>query len=108
MTTIAKTHPVNGSPPDLDTIVSDLAALRDEVATLTNHLKTSAINGASGAAHGAADFIGDEAERLYGKMAAEGSRYAKAVSRNVEKRPVESLLLAFGIGFIGGRWLCGK
>lgn len=105
MTTIVKTHPVNGSPPDLDTIVSDLAALRDEVATLTNHLKTSAINGARGAAKDAAHFIGDEAERLYGKMAAEGSRYAKVISSNVEKRPIESLLLAFGIGFLSGRWL---
>jgi len=46
MSATAKIHPVNGSNPDLDAIVSDLASLRRDLAALTDHLKIGAIIGA--------------------------------------------------------------
>jgi hypothetical protein len=105
MTTTAKNHPDTGSNPELDAIVSDLAALRRDFAKLTEHLKTGAITGAKGAARDAAGQLGDEAERLYGNLAAQGERSMKAIGRQVEEQPVMSLLLAFALGFVGSKLL---
>jgi len=105
MTTTAKSHPDTGSNPELDAIVSDLAALRRDFAKLTEHLKTGAIGGAKGAARDAADHLGDEAERLYGNLVAQGERSMKAIGRQVEEQPVMSLLLAFALGFVGSKLL---
>lgn len=105
MSTAAKIHPVNGSNPDLEVIVSDLASLRRDITTLTDHLKIGAVNGAKGAARDAAGHLGDEAERLYSSLAAQGQRSLKALGRQVEEQPMMSLLLAFALGFAGSRLL---
>ena len=105
MSAAAKIHPVSESIPDLDAIVSDLASLRRDIAALTDHFKTGAINGAKGAARDVAGHLGDEAERLYGNLAAQGERSMKALGRQVEEQPIMSLLLAFAVGFAGSRWL---
>jgi hypothetical protein len=105
MSTTAKIHPVDGTNPDLEAIVEDLASLRRDIAALTDHLKIGAINGAKGAAREAAGHLGEEAERLYGSLAAQGERSMKALSRQVEEQPIMSLLLAFALGFAGSRWL---
>jgi hypothetical protein len=105
MNTTAKIHPANGSNPDLEAIVSDLASLRRDIMTLTNHFKIDAINGAKGAARDAAGDLGDEAERLYSSLAAQGERSMKALGRQVEEQPIMSLLLAFALGFAGSRLL---
>jgi hypothetical protein len=105
MSAAAKIQPVDGSNPDLDAIVSDLAALRRDLAALTDHLKIGAISGAKGAARDAAGHLGDEVERLYGNLAAQGERSMKALGRQVEEQPIMSLLLAFALGFAGSRLL---
>jgi hypothetical protein len=105
MSTTAKIHPVNGSSPDLEAIVSDLASLRRDITTLTDHLKIDAIDGVRGAAREAAGHLGDEAERLYSSLAAQGERSLKALGRQVEEQPMMSLLLAFALGFAGSRLL---
>jgi len=105
MSATAKIHPVAGSNPDLDAIVTDLASLKRDIAALTDHLKTGAINDANGATRDIAGHLGDEAERLYGNLAAQGERSMKALGRQVEEQPVMSLLLAFALGFAGSRWL---
>jgi len=105
MSATAKIHPVAESNLDLDAIVTDLASLKRDIAALTDHLKTGAINGVSGATRDAAGHLGEEAERLYGNLAAQGERSMKALGRQVEEQPVMSLLLAFALGFAGSRWL---
>jgi hypothetical protein len=105
MSTAAKSHQVSDATPDLDAIMSDLASLRRDFVTLTEHLKIGAIDGASGAARNAASQLGDEAKRLYENLTAQGERSMTAIGRQVEERPVMSLLLAFALGFIGSRWL---
>jgi hypothetical protein len=105
MSAAEKSHPVTGSNPELDAIVSDLAALRRDFAKLTDHLKSGAINGAKRGARDAAGHLGDEAERLYENLAAQGERSIKAIGRQVEEQPVLSLLLAFALGFVGSRLL---
>ena|SRR5690348_3108210 len=105
MNTAAKIHSANGSNSDLEAIVSDLASLKRDITTLTDHLKIDAINGAKGAAQDAAGHLGDEVERLYGNLAAQGERSMKALGRQVEEQPIMSLLLAFALGFAGSRLL---
>jgi hypothetical protein len=105
MSATAKIHSASESSPDLDAIVTDLASLRRDIAALTDHLRTGAINGAKGAAQDIAGHLGDEAQRLYGNLAAQGERSMKALGRQVEEQPVMSLLLAFALGFVGSRWL---
>ena len=105
MSAAEKSHPVTGSAPDLDAIMSDLASLRRDFATLTGHLKIGAIHGANGAARDAAGYLGDEAERIYGNLAAQGERSMKAIGRQVGEQPIMSLVLAFALGFIGSRFL---
>src|SRR5271169_5925358 len=105
MTAAANIHPANGTNPDLNAIVDDLASLRRDIAALTDHLKIGAVNGAKGAARDAAGHLGEEAERLYGSLAAQGERSMKAIGRQVEEQPIMSLLVAFALGFAGSRWL---
>ena len=105
MDTTAKGHPDAGSNPELDAIVSDLAALRRDFAKLTDHLKSGGIKGAKGAARDAADHLGEEAERLYENLAEQGERSMKALGRQVEEQPIMSLSLAFGLGFVASRFL---
>ncbi len=105
MTTTSKSHPDAGSPPDLETIVSDLASLRRDLATLMEHVKAGTIGGANGLARDAADRLSNEGRRLYDNLSAQGERSVKAIGRQVEEQPVMSLLLAFALGFIGSRWL---
>jgi hypothetical protein len=92
-------------PPDIAAIVDDLAALKRDLATLMDHLKTDALNGASGAAQSAIGRIGDRAEGIYESLAAQGKRSGKAISRQLEEQPVVSLLLAFAVGFCVSRLL---
>lgn len=105
MTADAKAQPIGGSTPDLDAILNDLASLRRDFATLTDHLKRGAVNGANGVARDAAGHLGDAADRIYENLAAQGERSMKAIGRQVEEQPIISLLLAFALGFIGSRLL---
>ncbi len=90
---------------DIDTIGEDLAALKRDFASLMEHVKTGAVNGANGSAKYAASKLSDEAQQLYGKLASESTRSVQALSRQIEAQPIASLLIAFAAGFIGSRLL---
>jgi hypothetical protein len=92
-------------PPGFDAIADDLAALKRDLATLMNHMKTDAFNGASEAAQSAIGRIGDRAEDIYESLAAQGKRSGKAIGRQIDTRPLVSLLLAFAVGFCVSRLL---
>jgi ElaB/YqjD/DUF883 family membrane-anchored ribosome-binding protein len=53
----------------------------------------------------AVEHLTDETDRLYRSLSKQGERSIKAISRQVEEQPFTSLLVAFGIGLIGGRLL---
>jgi hypothetical protein len=90
---------------DLEAIMNDIAALKRDFGALAEHLKTGAVDGASGAARDAAARVSDEARRLYGNLAEQGQYSVKALGRHVEEKPVMSLLIAFVLGLIGSRML---
>lgn len=79
---------------DLDVIVKDIAALKGDIGKLMQHVKD-----------GAADTVTSGTQRLYGSLAAEGERSAEVLARQVEERPLASLMIAFAVGFVGGQIL---
>jgi ElaB/YqjD/DUF883 family membrane-anchored ribosome-binding protein len=91
----------NNNEPDLAALHDNLAELKRDVAGLVEHLKTGAANGAQNAA----DRLDDSARRLYRNVAAEGERSVKALERQIEAQPLVALLIALGVGYIGGRVL---
>lgn len=79
----------------------DIAALKRDVATLMEHLKSTA----SAARAGAAEQVSAEAERLYRNAVEEGKRHVATLAHQVETQPVTSVLVAFGVGLLLGRLL---
>jgi ElaB/YqjD/DUF883 family membrane-anchored ribosome-binding protein len=85
---------------DIGKLIADVQSLKRDLAKLAGS-RGSLWSGASDAL----DSIGDEAERLYDGVAKQGRRQAKALSNQVEEQPLLSVLIAFGVGFLGGRIL---
>ena len=71
----------------------DLAALKTDITRLVKSMRSDAGE------------IGEEAQHLYDKLATESERSARALVREIEERPLTTMLIAFAIGFIGGRFL---
>jgi hypothetical protein len=92
-TSIGKSR-ANGGKPDLETIRDDLDALKTDLGGLLRHVKSGTVDGVS-----------DEAKRLYGKLTSQSEETLETVARQIEEKPLASLLIAFGIGFIAGRIL---
>jgi hypothetical protein len=92
-TSIGKSR-ANGGRHDLDTIRGDLDALKADFGGLLKHVKSGTVDGVS-----------DEAKRLYGKLAAQSGESLEAFTHQVEEKPLASLLIAFGVGFIFARIL---
>jgi hypothetical protein len=86
---------------DLEAITDDISALKRDLAALVDHVKSSAVSSAAGAA----TQLNNEAHDIYGRLAAEGANSAKMISRQVEEQPIVSLLVAFALGFVGSRLL---
>jgi ElaB/YqjD/DUF883 family membrane-anchored ribosome-binding protein len=86
---------------DLRKLAEDVQALKRDLAALADHSRDTLWSGAADTANA----IGSEAQRLYDGAAAQGKRSAKAISDQIEEQPLLSILIAFGIGFLGGRIL---
>lgn len=79
---------------DLQKISSDIQALKEDLARLMGHIKTTAT-----------ETVGGEASRLYNNIASEGQRQAAALAQSVEEKPLMSVLVAFAVGFVAARVL---
>ncbi len=71
-------------------LADDVAALKRDLAHLIENVKKTSKG---------------TANDVYRNIAAESERSIKAVSRQVEEQPLMSLLIAFGVGLVGGRLL---
>lgn len=71
-------------------LADDVAALKRDLAHLIENVKKTGKG---------------TANDVYRNIAAESERSIKAVSRQVEEQPLMSLLIAFGVGLVGGRLL---
>jgi F0F1-type ATP synthase membrane subunit b/b' len=79
---------------EIEKLRSDLASVKQDLARLLKTLAAEAKGGAS-----------EEAQRLYATLSEQSERSTKALRQEMEERPLITLLLAFGIGFIGGSLL---
>jgi len=86
---------------DIGKLIADVQSLKRDLAALAEHTRGSILSDAAGTASA----LGAEAQRLYDGVAAKGKRSAKALADQVEEQPLLSVLIAFGIGFLGGRIL---
>jgi hypothetical protein len=89
------------SEPGIAELQEDMAALKRDLSSLIEHLKL----GATAGAQSAAGQIDDGAHRAYRSIATEAERAAKMVCRQVEAQPLVALLIALGLGYVGGRLL---
>lgn len=85
--------------PDIDEVKEDILALTRDLTALIEKMKTIAVEDSGDAVRDSAEAIGSKARVLYDKVAAQGEQSAKAVGREIEARPVLSLLAAFAVGF---------
>lgn len=81
-------------PADFELLRSDVEALKAAIEGLVDHSQG-----------GPVDKVNEAGRRLYGRLAEGGERSVNAVRETVEDRPLTSILVAFIIGFIGGRYL---
>jgi ElaB/YqjD/DUF883 family membrane-anchored ribosome-binding protein len=79
---------------DLDTLKEEMEALRKNIATIARHL-----------GNGAAGKISEEGHHLYSRLHDGGERVVRAASHEIEERPLTSVLIAFALGFVGGKML---
>lgn len=85
----------------LVTLKDDINALKRDVTSLLEHLQRDA----STTARSAAAQLDDSAHQAYRSLADSGTRSIEKVCKQVEAQPVAALLLALGIGYLGGRLL---
>ncbi|HMA49115.1 MAG TPA: hypothetical protein VKP60_05125 [Magnetospirillaceae bacterium] len=87
--------------PDLASLQADVTALKKDVASLLDHLQKETVNGA----RGAVDRLEKQAEQLYRTVYAKGEQQAEVLSHKIEDQPLTAVLIAAGIGYLGGRLL---
>jgi ElaB/YqjD/DUF883 family membrane-anchored ribosome-binding protein len=86
---------------EMTSLRDDVQALKHDVTSLLEHLKTEVTNGAQCAA----SHLDDGSRRLYRGVSTEGGRAAKALGQQIEKQPLLAALIALGLGYLGGRLL---
>jgi hypothetical protein len=89
----------NNGNPDIDALRGDVAALKDDVGRLLDHLK----GGARSSVRNAADQFNGQVRGLSESASAQGERSVKALGAWVEEGPVLAFLLAFGMGYVSAR-----
>jgi hypothetical protein len=94
MSDMSRTGGNGETTADLERIREDVVALREDLARVVKHLTRNAKGEMS-----------EEARRLYAKLSDTGKSAATAIAHEVEEGPFLTLLLALGIGFIGGSLL---
>ena len=103
MTSSTKARSGREEAPGLDALVEDFAAMKRDIAAMAAKFTTDFGNGASDELHDAVNELNDRATRLYESLAAQGKRSVKAVSDQVEERPLASLLAAFLVGLVASK-----
>lgn len=79
---------------DFETLKEEIETLRSDFAQLARH-----------AGNGALDSLSEKGQQLYGRVHDGGERVVRAASHEIEERPLTSVLIAFAVGFVGGRLL---
>jgi ElaB/YqjD/DUF883 family membrane-anchored ribosome-binding protein len=86
---------------DIDALRGDVAALKDDVGRLIDHLK----GGARSSVLAAAGQFNGQVRGLSEGASAQGERTVRALGAWVEEEPVLAVLIALGVGYVGARLL---
>lgn len=86
---------------DLDALRGDVAALKDDVGRLLDHLKGGARSSVRAAA---GQFNGKLLDASHG-ASAQGERTARALGAWVGEEPLLAVLIALGVGYVGAKVL---
>lgn len=73
---------------DYETVKEDIAALKNQVGELLHHVRGAAAGGA---------------EELYADLKRRSEEPLLSLTERVKRQPVESVLVAFAIGYVLGR-----
>jgi hypothetical protein len=87
------------SDADLAAIRSDLSNLKGDVASLIEHFTGEVGSGVQGVSNQITDGVRCVSENA----AASGEQTAKAIGLWIERRPLLSLGIALGVGYVGAR-----
>ncbi len=81
--------------------LTDLDALKEEIDALRSDFKALARH----AGNGAMEKLSEHGQRVYDRVHDGSERVVRAASHEIEERPLTSVLIAFAVGFVGGRLL---
>jgi ElaB/YqjD/DUF883 family membrane-anchored ribosome-binding protein len=81
-------------------VADDVAALKQDMASVIKQMKEAAMREASRFGHEAVDRISVRASNVYETVSDTSKKSADAISAHVEEQPLSSLLIAFAAGFI--------
>jgi ElaB/YqjD/DUF883 family membrane-anchored ribosome-binding protein len=91
---------------EFDTLRADIGKLREDLASLTKHMRATAEDRLHAAEQTAREYAHEAGERV-GEAAARGRARAReganAVENQIEEHPFTSVTMAFGIGLLIGR-----
>jgi ElaB/YqjD/DUF883 family membrane-anchored ribosome-binding protein len=93
---------------EMESLKSDLSQLREDVGNLTVALKEAGAARASEMSDEARQRMQAAASNLsarYDDMRVRGEQAVEPVTREIQERPLTSVLTAFGVGFIIGKLL---
>jgi ElaB/YqjD/DUF883 family membrane-anchored ribosome-binding protein len=90
---------------DLNTISSDLSALKRDFANLLYDLRSGPLTNARNAAQDRVGQFSDRAANLYSQASDQAGKGADQIAQHVSDRPLVTLLAAFSVGFIASRLL---
>ena len=86
--------------PEAKRVSDDLAALKQDMASLIKQMKEFAVREANRLGQDTAGKISGRASDLYGTVSDTSKKSADAITSHVEEQPLSSLLIAFAAGFI--------
>jgi len=93
------------TPSDLEAIAGDVSFLKRALARLMDHVKNGSYDAAKGSTVDAVERLSKDADRVYRTLSQRGERSVNAITQRVERQPLTSVLIAFGVGLISGRLL---
>jgi ElaB/YqjD/DUF883 family membrane-anchored ribosome-binding protein len=86
--------------PEAKRVADDVAALKQDMASLLKQMKETAMREANRIGQDTAEKISGRASDLYDTVSDTSKKSADAVTAHVEEQPLSSLLIAFAAGFI--------
>jgi len=84
--------------------LADLDSMREEIESLRKNL-ANLVHDAGQAGNGMSHRLAEKGRHIASKVGEGGEHLIEAATHEIEERPLASVLVAFALGFVGGRFL---